>query len=166
LKEKQGNAEFLKADVVAINAKLVDLQELFYDKLNEIKQQHDELLKFTHRVQMQTKEQKNAQKILIKLKCGKQRIKSVPESVSRMTDKEKIQIQASLDAWFSNCDFSQDLIKETNKNCSDLWDSTVDIIEDHDMPHVQFLGQTVPLSNCLTDVNQQKKSCVDRITQA
>jgi hypothetical protein len=67
-------------------------------------------------------------------------------------------MQASLDAWYNNCDFSQDLIKETSKNCSDLWDSTLDIIEYHDMPHVQFLGQAVPLSNCLTDVNQQKNS--------
>jgi hypothetical protein len=41
----------------------------------------------------------------------------------------------------------------------------VDIIEDHDMPHVQFLGQTVPLSNCHTNVNQQKKWRVERITQ-
>jgi hypothetical protein len=61
--------------------------------------------------------------------------------------------------------FHKDLIKETSKNCSYLWDLDLDIIEYHEMPHVQFLGQEVPLSNCLADVNQQRSSHVDGITQ-
>jgi hypothetical protein len=82
-----------------------------------------------------------------------------------MTEEEKIQVQDSLDSWYINCMFSHDLIKETNKSCSNLWDLALDIIEDHEMPHVQFLGQSIPLSNCLADVNQQKISRADGITQ-
>jgi hypothetical protein len=56
LKEKQGNEENLKEDDVTMNSNVVNIQELFYNKLNEIKKQHDELLNFPHRVQMKIKE--------------------------------------------------------------------------------------------------------------
>jgi hypothetical protein len=53
---------------------------------------------------------------------------SVLESVSRMIDDKNIQIQASLDVGFNNCDVSQYLISKTNKKCSYRWDSTLHVI--------------------------------------
>jgi len=46
------------------------------------------------------------------------------------------------------------LIEEASNNCFVLWDETIYIIEEYDMPHVKFIGKSVPLSNCLTDVQQ------------
>jgi hypothetical protein len=63
----------------------------------------------------------------------------MPKYLSMMTEEEKIQVHDSLDSWYTHCIFSHDLVKETNKNCLCLWKLTLDIIENHDMPHVQFL---------------------------
>jgi hypothetical protein len=71
---------------------------------------------------------------------------------TKIVEEEKIQIQASLDSWESTCLFSHNLIEETSKNCSVLWDSTVDIIEEYELPHVQFLGKSIPLLDCLSDI--------------
>jgi hypothetical protein len=79
---------------------------------------------------------------------------NVPKDCSEMIQEEKIQVQASLDSGCTNCEFSQYLVKETINNYSDLLDLVLDNIEDHEMPHVQFLGQTMPLLNCLANVNQ------------
>jgi hypothetical protein len=64
-------------------------------------------------------------------------------------------MQVSLDSWHINCLFSQDLINETRKICSDMWDQDLDIIEDYEMHHVHFLGQSVPLYNFVTYVSRK-----------
>ena len=46
-----------------------------------------------------------------------------------------------------------------------MWDQDLDIIEDYEMHHVQFLGKLVPLYNFLTYMNQQISSQVDRVTR-
>jgi hypothetical protein len=123
------------------------------------------LLQFTAESQTQFEKHKVTQRSFDELKAWETKGINLPKDYSIMTEEEKIQIQASLDSWHINCLFSQDLIKETNKSCSYMWDLALDIIEDHEMPHVQFLGQSVPLSNCLADVNQQISSRTDGITQ-
>jgi hypothetical protein len=128
--------ETLKSMSAGINTKLVDLQVLVYTMLNKIKQQHDKLLQFIGRAQIQSQEQKVAHKSFDKIRIWEAKNDNMLEGISRMSDEEKIQIQASLDAWFSNCEFSKDLISETIKYFSDIWDSTIDINEDHYMPHV------------------------------
>jgi len=55
----------------------------------------------------------------------------MPKYLSTMTEEEKIQVQASLNSWYTNCTFSHDLIKETNTNCSYLWYIDLDIIKYH-----------------------------------
>jgi len=53
-----------------------------------------------------------------------------------MTEEDNIHIQDSLDCWNFNCLFSHDLIKETSKSCSNMWDLALDIIGDHEIPYV------------------------------
>ena len=53
-------------------------------------------------------------------------------------------MQDSLDSWHINCLFSQYLIKQNGKSCFDMWDQALDIIGDYEMPHVEFLNQSVP----------------------
>jgi hypothetical protein len=52
-----------------------------------------------------------------------------PPGYSKMSKEENIQIQASLDSSQVNCLFSHGFIEKTGKDCSDLWDSTLDIIK-------------------------------------
>jgi hypothetical protein len=61
---------------------------------------------------------------------------NIPKDYSMMIEEEKIEVQASLDSWYTNCNFSHDLVKETNKSCLDIWDLTLHIIELHEVPHV------------------------------
>jgi hypothetical protein len=56
---------------------------------------------------------------------------NLPKDYFRWTEEEKIHIQASLDSWHINCLFSRDLIKETSKICSEMWDQDLNIIEDY-----------------------------------
>jgi hypothetical protein len=118
-----------------------------------------------HSLKHSLRKKKEAQRSFDILKAWEATRTNLPKDYSRWTKEEKIHMQASLDSWHINCLFSQDLIKETGKSCSDMWDQALDIIEDYEMPHVQFLGQSVPLYNFLTDMNQQISSQVDKVTR-
>jgi hypothetical protein len=52
LKVKKKNSELMKMEAVDISGRLNSLQKLFYTKLNEIKGDHDQLLKYTARSQI------------------------------------------------------------------------------------------------------------------
>jgi hypothetical protein len=123
--------------------------------LYDIKEKHEKVLQFTTESQTQFEKQKEAQSSFDDLKAWEAKETSFPQGYSILSEEEKIQIQASLDSWHINCLFTQYLIKETSKSYSDLWDLALDIIKDYEMPHVQFLGQFVPLSDFLGDVHQQ-----------
>jgi len=94
------------------------------------------------------------QAIFDNLKIWEAQITSFPPRYSKMFEREKIKIQTPLDSRKENYLFSQGFIEETSKNCLVLWGSVVDIIEEYEMPHVQFLEKSVPLSIFLTDVQQ------------
>jgi hypothetical protein len=128
-----------------------------------IKEQHEQILQFFVESELQCKNQKYLQAIFDNLKIWEAQSTSLPPGYTKMSEEEKIQIQASLDSWEASCLFSHNLIEETSKSCSVLWDSTVDIIEEYEFPHVQFLGKSVPLSNCLTDMQQQIDSRTNNI---
>jgi hypothetical protein len=158
LKIKNENSEILRKEAMELNAKLSSSQVLFYSILYVIKEQHEQVLEFSVESQLQSKKKKELQAIFNNLKIWEVQGTNFPPGYSKMSEEEKIQMQASLDSWQSNCLSSQGLIEEASKNCSVLWDATIDIIEEYEMPHVQFLGKSVPLSNCLTDVQQQADS--------
>jgi hypothetical protein len=69
-----------------------------------------------------------------------------------MTSKERVQIQISLDTWSNTCAYINDWIDDANQWCSKLWDFVVDIIEDFNMPHVEYLGHASPSQLCITDL--------------
>jgi hypothetical protein len=158
MKIKIENSEILRKEAMELNTKLSSSQVLFYSKLYVIKDQHEQVLEFSAESQLQSEKKKEFQAIFDNLKIWEAQRTSFPPGYSKMFEEEKIQTQASLDSWQANCLFSQGFIEETSKNCSVLWDSTLDIIEEYKMPHVQFLGKSVPLSNFLTDVQQQVDS--------
>jgi len=86
-------------------------------------------VKFSEESKIQSEKQKVARDSFEKIKVWEAKNNNVPNYCSRMNGEDKTQVQASLDSWCTNCEFSQDLIKETNKNCSNIWDLDLDIIE-------------------------------------
>jgi hypothetical protein len=62
MKIKMKNSETLREDIeIELNNKLASLQELFYAKLYEIKDQHEQVLHFIAQSQTQFEKQKEAQ---------------------------------------------------------------------------------------------------------
>jgi hypothetical protein len=66
------------------------------------------------------------------------------ETIVKITEKKKLQIQVSLDHWVVDCSNSNDWIKEANKWCYDLWDLDLDVMEDYNFPHVGPIKQDLP----------------------
>ena len=136
------------------NAKLSSSQILFYSILYIIKEQHERVLEFSVESQLQSKNKKELQATFDNSKIWEIQTTYFPLGYSKMFEEENIRIHSSLDSWKENCLFSQGFIEETSKNCLVLWGSVVDIIEEYEMPHVEFLEKSVPLSNFLINVQQ------------
>jgi hypothetical protein len=66
------------------------------------------------------------------------------ETIMKITEKKKLQIQVSLDHWVVDCSNINDWIKEANKWCYDLWDLALDVMEDYDFPHAGPIKQDLP----------------------
>ena len=97
-----------------------------------------------HSLKHSLRKKKEAQRSFDILKAWEATRTNLPKDYSRWTKEDKIHMQISLDSSHINCLFSQDLIKETHKSCSDMWDQALDIIEDYEMPDVEFINQSVP----------------------
>jgi hypothetical protein len=98
-----------------LNAKLSSSQVLFYSRLYVIKEQHEQILEFSVESQLQSKKKKDLQAIFDNLKIWEAQRTNFPLGYTKMSEEEKIQIQASLDSWQASCLFSQNFIEETSK---------------------------------------------------